>query len=103
MNWFYRGMRAIPVDRDGRPTREAISTALRRLREGQVVGIFPDGGRVDELSVDRALAGVALLARHSGAAVLPVGIAGTAESMPRGAGLPEPLPLRVHFGESFRY
>ena len=103
MNWFYRGMEAIPVDRDGRPTRDAIAAALGRLREGRVVGIFPEGGRAEGGSVEEALAGVSLLARRSGAPVLPVGIAGTGESMPVGKALPEPVPVRVAIGAPMRH
>ncbi len=98
MNWFFRGMRSIPVDRDGRPTRAAIQTALHRLKQGRVVGIFPEGGRMEGGSLEEALAGVALLARRSGAQVVPAGLAGTGESMPRAKALPEPVPIRVCFG-----
>jgi len=99
MNWFFRGMRSIPIDRDGRPTRDAIQMALHRLKQGRVVGIFPEGGRVDGGGLEDALAGVALLARRSGAQVVPAGLAGTGESMPKGKVLPEPVPVRVCFGE----
>jgi 1-acyl-sn-glycerol-3-phosphate acyltransferase len=102
MNWFYRGMRSIPVDRDGRPTRDAIQAALHRLGQGRVVGIFPEGGRNGAGGVEEALAGVALLARKSGALVVPAGLAGTADAMPIGKALPEPVPIRVHFGEPLR-
>lgn len=102
LNWFYRGMRSIPVDREGRPTRDAIQQALRRLEQGRVVGIFPEGGRNEGSSLEEALAGVALLARRSGALVLPAGLAGTERSMPKGAALPEPMPLGVCFGEPLR-
>lgn len=99
MNWFYRGMQAIPVDRDGRPTRDAINAALERLRQGRAVGIFPEGGRAGDGGLEEALAGVSLLARRSGAPVLPVGIAGTGDSMPVGKALPEPVPVRLAIGE----
>ena len=102
LNWFYRGMRSIPVDREGRPTRDAIQQALRRLEQGRVVGIFPEGGRNDGGSLEEALAGVALLARRSGALVVPTGLAGTGQSMPKGSPLPEPMPICVRFGEPLR-
>jgi 1-acyl-sn-glycerol-3-phosphate acyltransferase len=103
MNWFYRGMKAIPVDRTGGPSREAIRRAMTRLGEGCVVGIFPEGGRVRDAAMARAMEGVALLARHTGAPVVPAGIAGTAEAMPRGRAIPEPTPVRVAFGEPVRH
>jgi 1-acyl-sn-glycerol-3-phosphate acyltransferase len=98
MNWFYRGMRSIPVDRSGGPTRAAIRAALAALEDGEVVGIFPEGGRTKPGHVDPALIGVGLIARLSGVPVIPVGIVGTERSMPVGAGFPRPAKVVVRFG-----
>lgn len=40
---FFSGLNAIPVERSGMD-RTALRAALRRLEEGRVVGIFPEGG-----------------------------------------------------------
>ena len=42
--WFYRRMEAIPVPVGGGPSTAALRAALRRLEEGEVLGIFPEGG-----------------------------------------------------------
>jgi 1-acyl-sn-glycerol-3-phosphate acyltransferase len=102
MNWFYRGMESIPVDPAGAGARASIQAALVRLQAAAAVGIFPEGARAEGGELQDALDGVALLSRRSGAPVVPVGIAGTAESMPKGASLPEPLPVRVAFGPPMR-
>lgn len=99
LNWFYRGMDAIPVDRTGGPTRDAFRAALARLEAGQCIGIFPEGARARAEGPDPAQLGVALIARMSGAPVVPVGIGGTEAAMPRGRALPEPARVRVLFGE----
>ena len=101
MNWFFRGMQAIPVSRDA-SVRVPLRRALSRLEAGCAVGIFPEGARV-RVSGDDALLGVALLARRSGAPVIPVGIAGTDRAMPVGAALPEPVRVRVAFGAPLRH
>jgi 1-acyl-sn-glycerol-3-phosphate acyltransferase len=64
----------IPVDRTG--GRPALATALGVLRRGGAVGVFPEGnrGRGDATS---ARAGVAWLAVHGHAPVVPVAILGT--------------------------
>ena len=103
LNWFYRGMLSIPVGRDGAVARAALREALAALRDGQVVGIFPEGGRVAPGSPDEALSGVAMLARKSGAPVVPVGIRGTARAMPRGAAIPRPVGLSVRYGRPLLY
>ncbi|GII99141.1 1-acyl-sn-glycerol-3-phosphate acyltransferase [Sediminihabitans luteus] len=64
----------IPVDRDG--GRAALVTARAVLERGDAVGVFPEGnrGRGDASS---GRAGVAWLALHSGAPVVPVAMLGT--------------------------
>ncbi len=64
----------IPVDRSG--GRAALTTALGVLQRGDAVGVFPEGnrGRGDAAS---ARAGVAWLAVHGHAPVVPVAILGT--------------------------
>lgn len=69
-----RGAGQIPVDRGmGRP---ALQSALAVLRRGGAVGIFPEGNR-GRGSVEDARAGIAWLAVHGGAPVVPVAILGT--------------------------
>lgn len=101
--WFYRAMRSIPVAREGGVARAALREAMQSLRQGAVVGIFPEGGRVEPGAVDPALVGVALLARRSGVPVVPVGIAGTEKAMPRGVALPRPVRVVVRYGEPVLY
>ncbi len=63
----------IPVVRDN--GRAAFDEALRRLRDGQTVGIFPEGSlspREGGLCSPRT--GTARLARLTGAPIIPVGI-----------------------------
>jgi 1-acyl-sn-glycerol-3-phosphate acyltransferase len=64
----------IPVDRES--GRSALEAALGVLRRGGVVGIFPEGnrGRGDAAGVR---AGVAWLAVHAPAPVVPVALLGT--------------------------
>ncbi len=100
--WFYRAMLSIPVDRTGPQARAALRAGLAALRSGEVIGIFPEGGRVIPGS-EPPLIGVALLARRSGAPVIPVGIRGTDRAMPRGAALPRPVRVSVHYGEPIAY
>lgn len=64
----------IPVDR--RNGRAALNVALQLLSEGRVVGIFPEGNRGSG-SVSSARAGVAWLAVHGNAPVVPVALLGT--------------------------
>ncbi len=95
-----RRLGAFPVRR-GEPDRTSLRHALGLLRDGECVGLFPEG----ELSQDGSLLplkpGLALLARQSGAPVLCVRIDGTQRVLPYGAVVPRPSfrAVRVRFHE----
>lgn len=67
----------IPVDRFATDPR-AVRTALRVLRDGGAVGVFPEGTRGDG-ELHRFHHGAAYLARVSGAPVVPVILLGSRE------------------------
>jgi 1-acyl-sn-glycerol-3-phosphate acyltransferase len=84
--FFFRGGGAIPVDRNTR-NPEAYNAAIRALREGQVVGIFPEATRhVGELGP--AKTGVARLALEAGVPVIPAAFA-TDRFWPPGKKVPD--------------
>jgi 1-acyl-sn-glycerol-3-phosphate acyltransferase len=68
LKWLFRAARVIPVDRSGR-SEQAFRAALQALKEGDAVGIFPQGkiGRHGALK-----RGVIKLAELSQAPVFPV-------------------------------
>lgn len=85
---FLHKLGAFPVRRD-QADRTAIRTALQLLREGKVLGLFPEGSRSKIGDLRPAYNGAALIALRSGAPVLPVAISG-----PYRLG----KPVRVHIG-----
>lgn len=64
----------IPIQR-GSMDRVALNAALDVLKQGGVVGIFPEGG-IWESQIKKGRTGVAWLSYMSGAPVLPVGFGG---------------------------
>lgn len=63
---------AFPIDRAS-GGREGLRTAMRLLSEGRVVGIFPQGTRRRTRGADEdAKTGTIMLARRSGAKIVPV-------------------------------
>jgi 1-acyl-sn-glycerol-3-phosphate acyltransferase len=81
---FWRGiftrLNCIPVDRGG-GDRTSLRTALHRLEEGRVIGIFPEGGiRAGEWSILNGAEmkpGLAALSIMSGAPVIPCVLIGS--------------------------
>jgi 1-acyl-sn-glycerol-3-phosphate acyltransferase len=53
--------------------REALKTAVNKIREGYSVCIFPEGKMTTTHTVTHAGTGVARLAAETGAAILPIG------------------------------
>ena len=67
---------AFPVRR-GVPDRRAITTAVRALAAGRVVGVFPEGHRQESLRLGEMRRGAALLAALAHAPMVPVLVRGT--------------------------
>ncbi|WP_219836513.1 1-acyl-sn-glycerol-3-phosphate acyltransferase [Paenibacillus sp. R14(2021)] len=70
---FIRNLGAFPVKRGG-VSKDAIRNAIGLLKEGKVMGIFPEGTRNAGDSAGKK--GAAMIALRSGATVIPVAIIG---------------------------
>lgn len=70
-----RRLGAIEIDRFGVPVR-AVRESIRRLGRGEIVGIFPEGGRThgngQAVRGGRVRGGVATIAMRAGVPVVPV-------------------------------
>jgi 1-acyl-sn-glycerol-3-phosphate acyltransferase len=87
------GLGAYSLDREAGGVA-AVRAALRALKDGRCIGIFPEGGRNrDGTASDKG--GAALLGALSGAPVVPAAIAGTRHPMRFGQ-------IRVIYGEPLR-
>lgn len=93
---------AFPVER-GTADVGAIKTALSFLNEGRAVIIFIEGTRGDGTRLLPPTPGVTLLARQSGAQVVPTAIVGTDKAWPKGAKFPRRAQIKVGFGEPITY
>jgi len=76
LQWLFRAVGCIPVDRSGRPER-AFREALRALREGDVVALFPHGKiHLDSDPPRHLKAGAIRLAQLADCPIHPVRIEG---------------------------
>ena len=98
--WLLRRLLAFPVAR-GTADRGAISEASRRLEAGGVVGIFPEGTRGGGEGGE-VFGGAAMIALRAGIPIVPVGITGTGDALPRGARRLRLSRVSVVFGEAIR-
>ena len=73
VNRFLRTLGAFPVKRGSGDTK-AIEQAIEILEQGGLLGIFPQGGIVAHGIPFQPKSGIAMIAYHAKAPVLPVGI-----------------------------
>lgn len=74
--WVVKNFGAIPIRRD-MVDREALEKAKELLNSNMAIGLFPEGTRSIKAQLLPGMHGAAMLALHSGAPVLPIGISGT--------------------------
>jgi 1-acyl-sn-glycerol-3-phosphate acyltransferase len=104
LRFFLTGAGVIPVATDDAGTaRGTVTAAVKAVRDGRLIGIFPEGTRSPDGRLHRGKTGVARIALESGAPVIPAGIIGTDRAFPRGAKLPRPHAVRIAFGPPIRF
>lgn len=97
--YFMRGLGSFPVHR-GRLDRKALRQAVQALAQGQALVMFPEGMRSRGGRLQRAFPGSALIARRSGAPILPIGITGT-EKIKGAAWLLRRPQITINVGHPF--
>jgi len=97
---FFRALGQVPVDRSGgRASEAALETGLRILREGNLLGIYPEGTRSPDGRLYRGRTGIARMALESGVPVIPVAMIDTDKIQPPGKALPKIMQVGIRFGE----
>src|SRR5690606_20852981 len=97
LGWFYRWQRAIPLASRG-GNREPLRIARETLRQGGVLGVFPEGGLSRDGGLLLGSAGAVSLVLSADVPVVPAYIDGAAAAMPPGR-WPRPRRSVVRFGE----
>lgn len=95
---LFSALGAFPVDRKA-ADRIALRTAMECVAAGEPVAIFPEGTRRTGARIVDLHDGAAYVAARLGVPVVPVGIAGSEEILPRGKRLPRFRPVTVVVGE----
>ena len=91
-----RWCRAFPV-REDEADRHAVRTALRLLRRGEPLVIFPEGGRSPDGTLQPFRPGAFRLAVQTETPVVPVTIAGAFEAWPAHRRLPRPARITITY------
>lgn len=95
VKFFLTKLNGFPIVRGGADS-EALNYAIRIVKEGYVLGIFPEGTRSKDFKPARAKSGVAVIAKEAKADILPVSIY-TSDNMKKHT------KLTIRFGEVIPY
>lgn len=96
-----RALHAFPV-RQGKGDKGAIEETIRRLHQGYVLNIYPEGSRTEDGTLLPIQRGVALVVRKADVPVVPLVIDGSYDAYPRGHKLFRPYPIRMLFGRPLK-
>ncbi len=92
-----RRMHAFPVKRGG-GSREALRTAIKLLKEGKVLLIFPEGTRSPNGKLIPLETGAAFVALTAGVPIVPLGLDGADKLLPYDSPIVRPAKVRVKIG-----
>jgi 1-acyl-sn-glycerol-3-phosphate acyltransferase len=82
---FFKGAGQVPVERTGgNASTAAIETGVRVLREGNLLGIYPEGTRSPDGRLYRGKTGVARMALEAQVPVIPIAMMNTDKVQPIG-------------------
>ena len=89
---------AIPLDRQA-GGKEALKWAVQALKKGKIIAIHPEGTRSLTGNLQKGKTGVVRLALAAKVPVLPVGLIGTFEILPKGKYIPKLRKATMSIGK----
>ena len=97
---FFAGSGQVPIDRTSASAAEdALTTGIRILSAGDVLGIYPEGTRSPDARLYRGKTGVARMALETGVPVIPVAMVHTEKVQPLGKRMPRIHRVEVRIGK----
>lgn len=98
--WGLMAAGFIPIDRKRSGKGKAsFDLAVRRIRGGNSIIVFPEGGRSTSKEMKPWKHGAFLLSMKSGLPIVPTAIRGNYDVMPRGRPSIEPGPVQIVIGD----
>jgi 1-acyl-sn-glycerol-3-phosphate acyltransferase len=98
--FIFRSYQAFPVVRHT-ADRAALKMSFDLLKAGHALIIYPEGTRVESGVLATPESGAGFIAQKAACPVLPVGLTGTRECLPKGARWPRRTRVSITFGKPF--
>lgn len=97
---FFRLTNQLPMDRSGgAASAQSLNAGMEVLKNGSLMGIYPEGTRSPDARLYRGKVGVARLALQARVPVIPVAMIGTDKVQPIGKRVPNIRRIGMIFGE----
>jgi 1-acyl-sn-glycerol-3-phosphate acyltransferase len=97
--WFFSAIGQVPINRSGASAaHDALMTGVRLLREGNLLGIYPEGTRSPDGRLYKGKTGVARMALEAGVPVIPTVMIGTEKVNPIGSKFWHPHHVKLIIG-----
>jgi 1-acyl-sn-glycerol-3-phosphate acyltransferase len=97
---FFTAVGQVPIDRSGGKASEAaLTTGIRILDDGKLLGIYPEGTRSPDGRLYRGKIGVARMALESRVPVIPVAMIDTFKVQPPGKIIPRIHKVGIKIGK----
>jgi 1-acyl-sn-glycerol-3-phosphate acyltransferase len=95
--WILTALGGFPVHR-GTADREALRLGEEAIRSGEALVVFPEGTRRSGTVVEDLFEGAAFMAIRAGVPIIPVGIGGSEQAMPKGTKGLRPVKIGMVIG-----
>ena len=95
---WIKAVGCIPIMRhsgDSKPLKKV----MQKLKNGGALAIFPEGRRSPDGRLQKAEAGIGLIAMKTGAPIIPVYVSGTDKALPRGKKIARPCKITATIGK----
>lgn len=102
MGWIMPHVYAIPTRRY-RIEPQAVRVVLRRLADGEAVGVYPEGERSWDARLQPFRRGTIRLLLKAGVPIIPCGLAGSYDVWPRWSKTLRRRRIRVEFGKAIQW
>lgn len=100
IGWHLTRSGQVPVNvSNPRASISSLSSAVKTLKSGMPVFIFPEGGRTETGHIEDFLNGPAFMAIRAGVPIIPMALIGTHELLPIHAAQFHPVPVTLVIGE----